>query len=100
MMLTALPSRQHDDRRLTISQTVAFLILIARIRIIDMRLSAVYRRAERQGREPHGPTLLRLVRRWLAIHERIGALLPGIPKPPHVQEVRDLFLTMTSKQSA
>ena len=87
-MPTALPSRRRDDRRLTFSQTIMFLVLIARIRILDMRLSAVYRRAERRGREPHGPTLLRLVGRWLTVHERIGALLPGIPEPPHVQEVR------------
>jgi hypothetical protein len=98
-MPTLLPSRRHDDRRLTFSQTVMFLVLIARIRILDMRLAALYERAERRGQEPHGPTLLRLVRRWLTIHERIAALLPGIPEPPHVQEVRDLFLTMTSKRS-
>ena len=87
-MPTALPSRRHDDRRLTLLQTVAFLALIARARILDMRLSALYERAERRGQEPHGPTLLRLVRRWLTIHERIGALLPGIPEPPHVEQVR------------
>ena len=96
-MPTLLPSRRHDDRRLTFSQTVAFLVLIARIRILDMRLSAVYRRAEWRGREPHGPTLLRLVRRWLAIHERIGALLPGLPEPPHVQEVRVVLGFLTDR---
>ena len=87
-MPTLLPSQRHDDRRLTLSQTAVFLVLILRVRVLDMRLSAVYRRAECRGREPHGPTLLRLVRRWLTIHEQIAALLPGIPEPPHVQEVR------------
>jgi len=96
-MPTALPSRRHDDRRLTISQTAMFLALIVRVRILDVRLSAVYRRAERRGQEPHGPTLLRLVRRWLAIHEQIGTLLPGIPEPPHVQEVPSLLDTITTK---
>ena len=62
-MPTALPSRRHDDPRLTLSQTVVFLVLIARVRILNMRLSALYERSERRGREPHGPTLLRLVRR-------------------------------------
>ena len=101
-MPTQLPvsPRRHDDRCLTFSQTVAFLILIARVRILDMRLSALYERAERRRQEPHGPTLLRLIRRWLAIHERIAGLLPGIPEPPHVQEVRNLFQAMKSKQSA
>ena len=87
-MPTALPFRRHDDRRLTFAQTVVFLVLIVRVRVLDMHLSALYARAERRGREPHGPTLLRLVRRWLTIHERIGALLPGIPEPPHVRDVR------------
>jgi hypothetical protein len=87
-MPTALPSRRHDGRRLTFPQTVVFLTLIVRVRVLDMRLSALYARAERRGGEPHGPTLLRLVRRWLVIHERIGVLLPGIPEPPHVREVR------------
>jgi hypothetical protein len=97
-MPTALPTRRHDDRRLTFSQTVVFLTLIARIRVLDMRLSALYERAERRGREPHGPTLLRLVRRWLATHERIAALLPGIPEPPHVQEVRVVLGHLTKRR--
>jgi hypothetical protein len=87
-MPTLIPSRRYDDRRLTFSQTAVFLVLIVRVRILDARLSALYERAERRGQEPHGPTLLRLVRRWLALHERIAALLPGILEPPHVQEVR------------
>lgn len=89
-MPTQLPvsPRRHDDRCLPPSQTVVFLTLIARVRILYMRLSALYARAERRGREQHGPTLLHFVRRWLAILEQIAALLPGIPKPPQVQEVR------------
>jgi hypothetical protein len=100
-MPTQLPAnpRRHDSRRLTFSQTGVFLILIMRIRVLDMRLSVLYARAERRGGEPHGPTLLRLVRRWLAIHERIAALLPGIPEPPHVQEVRGIFETQAVKRS-
>lgn len=101
MTPTDLPTapRRHDDRHLTFSQTAVFLTLIVRIRILDMRLSAVYVRAEREGREPHGPILLHLVRRWLAIHERVAVLLPGIPEPPHVQEVRCIFEILVTKRS-
>jgi hypothetical protein len=64
---------------------------------LDLRLAGLYSRAECRGREPHGPTLLRLVRRWLTIHEGIGALLPGIPEPPHVHEVRVVLGFLTER---
>ena len=87
-MPTALPTSSPRERRLFLSQTARLLFLVARGRLLDLRLAGLYSRAARRGQDPHGPTLLRLVRRWLAIHERIGALLPGIPEPPHVHEVR------------
>lgn len=100
-MPTQLPAehRRHGSRRLTFSQTAVFLVLIVRLRILDMCLSAFYGRADWRGREPHGPTLLGLVRRWLAIHERIAALLLGILVPPHIQEVRDIFEMFAAERS-
>ena len=53
-MPTALPSRRHDDRRLTFSQTVVLLVHIARIRILDMRLSALYGGRSGGGRNRTG----------------------------------------------
>ena len=87
-MPTALPASPSQERRLSLSQIARLLFLVARARLLDLRLAGLYSWAARRGQDPHGPTLLRLVRRWLAIHERIGALLPGIPEPPHVHEVR------------
>ena len=94
-MPTLLPSPR--GRRLSLTQTARFLFLVACVRLLDARLGALYLRAERRGREPHGPTLLRLVRRWLAIHEEIGAMLPGIPEPPHVREVRAVLGFMAER---
>ena len=85
-MPTLLPPPR--GRQLSLTQTPRFLFLVARVRLLDARLAALYLRAERRDREPHGPTLLRLVRRWLAIHEEIGAMLPGIAEPLHVRQVR------------
>lgn len=97
-MPTELPTgTARPVRRLSLGQTVRFLFLVAQVRLLDLRLSALYSGAERRGREPHGPTLLRLVRRWLAVHERIGALLPGIPEPPHVQQVRVVLGFLTER---
>lgn len=87
-MPVSLPSRSPRAPRLSLFDSALFLILVARARLLDLRLAALYRRAERRGCDPHGPTLLRFVRRWLAIHDQIGALLPGIPEPSHVHEVR------------
>jgi len=97
-MPTTLPtSTVRPVRRLSLRETVRFLFLLAQIRLLNMRLFALYNGAERRGREPHGPTLLRLVRRWLAVHERIGALLPGTPEPPHVQQVRVVLGFLTER---
>ena len=88
-MPTTLPTAAaRPGRRLSLGETVRFLFLVAQVRLLDLRLSALYSGAERRGREPHGPTLLRLVRRWLAIHDRIAAMLPGVPEPQHVRQVR------------
>lgn len=98
-MPTSLPATTAAQPvcRLSLGETARFLLLVAEVRFLDMRLSALYGGAERRGREPHGPTLLRLVRRWLAVHERIGALLPGIPEPPHVQQVRVVLGFLTER---
>lgn len=96
-MPVSLPARTPRDRRLLLSESVRFLILVARVRVLDARLAALYLRAERRGCEPHGPTLLRLVRRWLALHDRIGAMLPGVPEPLHVRQVRAVFSVMSER---
>lgn len=85
-MPTLLPSTR--GRRLSLTQTARFLFLVARVRLLDARLAALYLRAERRDREAHGPTLPRLVRLWLAIKEEISAMLPGLPEPPHVRQFR------------
>ncbi|MCJ2012654.1 hypothetical protein [Methylobacterium sp. J-076] len=96
-MPTALPASPPRERRLSLPQTARLLFLVARVRLLDLRLAGLDSRAARRGQDPHGPTLLRLVRHWLAIHERIGALLPGVPEPPHVQEVRVVLGFMSKR---
>ncbi|MBE7203715.1 MAG: hypothetical protein INR70_38790, partial [Parafilimonas terrae] len=97
-MPTSLPTRSARAQRLSLPETARLLFLVARVRFLDLRLSGLYSPAERRGRDPHGPTLLRLIRRWLAVHESIGSLLPWVPEPPHVQEVRTLLETTFSRR--
>lgn len=70
-------------------------VLLARVRWIDARLNFLYR----GGQSPQGEKLLRLMEEWLALHERISDLLPGIPEPPHVQEIRGIFELIAAKRS-
>lgn len=44
------------------------------------------------GLDAAGSALLLAARRWLDAGEPIGALLPGIPEPAHVGEVRAILL--------
>ena len=86
-MPTALPFRLPRVRRLSLPETVRFLVLIVCVRWLDRRLHAAHRRVDRLGLDAAGDELLRLARRWLDIHQQIGALL-GIPEPPHIEQVR------------
>ncbi|MCJ2136694.1 hypothetical protein MKK69_22030 [Methylobacterium sp. J-026] len=86
-MPTALPIRPVSERRLSWRQTVRFLALVARVRWLDMRAHAIVGR----GAGFSDDRLLRLMRKWLACHEAIAALLPGVPEPEHVREVRAIL---------
>ena len=86
-MPTALPFRLPPVRRLSLPETARFLVLIVRARWLDRRLHAVHRQVDRLGLDAAGDELLRLARRWLDVHQQIGAML-GIPEPPHVAQVR------------
>ena len=87
-MPTALPYRISQARRLSRLDFARLLILVARVRLLDLRMHAVVRR----GSGFADDRLLRLMRRWLALHEAIGALLPATPEPQHVAEVRAILL--------
>lgn len=86
-MPTLLPSRPLSEPRLSLHKTIRFLILVASVRFLDLRMHRVVR----QGSGYSDDRLLRLMRRWLATHEAIAALLPGIPEPQHVREVRAIL---------
>ena len=86
-MPTQLPARPTAEPRLSLPKTARFLLLVARVRLLDIRMHCVVR----QGSGFSDDRLLRLMRRWLALHERIAALLPGIPEPEHVREVRAIL---------
>ena len=89
-MPTALPSRIEAAtavRRLSWGDTARFLILMARLRWLNLRLEAARRRVNRLGLDAAGLGLLLTARRWLATHEAIAGLL-RIPEPPHVRQVR------------
>ncbi|MCJ2065453.1 hypothetical protein MKK63_22465 [Methylobacterium sp. J-088] len=45
----------------------------------------------RRGQGFADDRLLRLMWRWLALHERIAAMLPGIPEPEHDADVRAIL---------
>ena len=86
-MPTLLPHRPPAEPRLSLPETVRFLVLVASVRLLDLRMHAEVRR----GQGFADDRLLRLMRRWLALHERVAALLPGIPEPEHVREVRAIL---------
>ena len=86
-MPTQLPTRPTVERRLSLPETARFLILVARVRLLDLRMHRVVR----QGPGFSDDRLLHLMRRWLALHEAIAATLPGVPEPKHVREVRAIL---------
>lgn len=83
-MPTVLPYRPSTDRHLSLPDTARFLILVGRVRLLDARMHRVVRR----GAGFSDDRLLHLMRRWLALHERIAAMLPRILEPKHVREMR------------
>ncbi|GJE53338.1 hypothetical protein GOFOIKOB_6417 [Methylobacterium tardum] len=90
-MPTTLPTLAQQIRRLSRPDFARLLILLARVRLLDLRLHVVVSLG--YGLADAGP--LRLMRRWLTLHEAISALL-GIPEPPHVAIVR---VTLKAPQS-
>lgn len=68
------------------SEVARLYVLLAQVRWIDARLNFLYR----GGRSPQGENLLRLMRRWLALHEAAAVIL-GRSLPPHVEQVRALL---------
>ena len=86
-MPTALPTRPAAEPRLSWPQTARFLVLVARVRWLDKRAHALVGR----GAGFSDDQLLRLMRKWLACHEAIAALLPDTPEPEHVREVRAIL---------
>ncbi|MCJ2086110.1 hypothetical protein MKK88_08900 [Methylobacterium sp. E-005] len=93
-MPTLLPSRPPSEPRLSLPQTVRFLALVARVRLHDARMHVVVR----QGSGFSDDRLLRLMRRWLALHQEIGAMLPGVPEPEYVAEVRAILRPTVRKE--
>ena len=83
-MPTILPPRMHP---LPWSKAARLVFLAARIRWLDMRSHALVNR----GAGFADDRLLRLMSKWLACHEAIAALLPGLPEPKHVAEVRAIL---------
>jgi hypothetical protein len=67
-------------------EVARLFLLLVRVRLIDARLNFLYR----GGRSPQGEKLLRLVRRWLALHEAAAVILRR-PLPPHVEQVRSVL---------
>jgi hypothetical protein len=90
-MPTILPRRTGPERRLSWAETIWFFCLIARVRWLDRRLHAACRDLDRLGLDVAGAQLLDIAYRWLAVHQRIGALL-GLPEPSHVARVRAMLL--------
>lgn len=95
-MPTQLPTRPTDDRRLSLPDSARFLFLVARVRLLDARLHVLVAWGWGLGDD----RLLRLMRRWLSYHDAIGALLPGIPEPQHVKEVRAILRPVTKSNAA
>lgn len=91
-MPTEIPGRAdrriyRPGRVLTWPQTVRFFWLFAQASILDARLHRAGRRARLASSDETGDELLRLARRWLAVHAAIGALLEA-EEPEAVAQVR------------
>ncbi|MBN4098595.1 MULTISPECIES: hypothetical protein [Methylobacterium] len=92
-MPTAIPIRPAPERCLSWPDTARLLILVARVRILDLEMHTVVR----HGSGFADDRLLHLMRRWLAQHEAISALLPGVAEPRHVAEVRAILQVPNSR---
>ena len=91
-MPTALPIRPAPARRLSWHAVARLRILVARLRVLNLRLHVRVWRS-------HGLAdyrLLRLMRRWLACHEAIGALLMT-EEPEAVAQVRAAISSLTCR---
>ncbi|MCJ2124779.1 hypothetical protein [Methylobacterium sp. J-077] len=87
-MPTLLPNHPARLRVLPWPTVGRLVFLVARIRWLDMRAHALVGR----GAGLADDRLLRLMRKWLACHEAVAGLLPGIPEPKHVAEVRAILM--------
>ncbi|MCJ2063063.1 hypothetical protein MKK63_10115 [Methylobacterium sp. J-088] len=72
---------------MSLPETARLLLLVARVRLLDLLMHVEVRR----GQGFADDRLLRLMRRWLAMHEAVGALLPGITEPEHDADVRAIL---------
>lgn len=95
-MPTALPTLAQHIRRLSRRDAARLLILVARVRLLNLWMHAEVRR----GSGFADDRLLRLMGRWLALHEAIGALLPATPEPEHVAEVRATLQPLSGPSEA
>lgn len=67
-------------------EVARLFLLLAQVRLIDAQLNFLYR----GGRSPQGEKLLRLMRRWLVLHEAFAVIVRR-PPPPHVEQVRAIL---------
>ncbi len=87
-MPIALPTRPASDRRLSFPANHAVLRPPRPRALAGHALGRCAPPVDRFGLDAAGDDLLRIARQWLDTHQRIGALLPGMPEPPHVAQVR------------
>ena len=82
-MPVSLPIRRAPMRRLSWPDATRLVVLVVRLRFLDLQAHALVR----GGAGLADDRLLRLMRKWLACHEAISALLPGIPEHERVRQV-------------
>jgi hypothetical protein len=83
-MPTTLPNRPATEPDLPWLNVGRLAILVARVRLIDLRLHVLVW----WGAGFADDSVLRLMRRWLKLHDAIAILLPALPEPEHVAQVR------------
>lgn len=94
-MPTILPNHTARLRPLPWPTVARLVFLVAWIRWLDMRAHALVNR----GSGLADDRLLRLMRRWLACHETVAGLLPGLPEPKHVAEVRAILRPLSATRT-
>lgn len=77
-------------QRLSWPDKIWLVILLLRVRWLNRRLEADYRRVERDGLDAAGPALILTARCWVKTHEGVNALL-GTPELPDVSQVRAML---------